>query len=166
MNPNQTDVVGEYLHEVELRLSGLPLLQRRELLADLAAHIATERTDRNVRSESELIEILERLGSPEVVAAAAYEEAGAARSATAAPPPPFAAAAPPPFSAQVPPLEPSPVARAGQHAKWIFAVLAVVGVVLVLCLGAALTVNRGSEDAPPPASVEEPVTPETPVQPG
>jgi uncharacterized membrane protein len=76
MKIKNTDVVAEYLHEVDLRLSGLPVLQRRELLADLAAHIATERTERNIQSEGELIEVLERLGSPEVVAAAAYDEAG------------------------------------------------------------------------------------------
>ena len=73
---NTDDVVAEYLHEVDLRLTGLPVLQRRELLADLAAHIATERTERNIRSEGELIEVLEKLGSPEVVANAAYEEGG------------------------------------------------------------------------------------------
>ena len=84
MSTNKTDVVGEYLREVELRLSGLPLLQRRELLADLETHIETARSE-GVRSEGELIEILERLGSPEVVAAAAYEEAGSLR--VSAPPP-------------------------------------------------------------------------------
>src|SRR4051812_28699514 len=111
MKPSQTDLVGEYLHEVDLRLSGLPLLQRRELLADLAAHIATERTERNVQTEEQLIEILERLGSPEVVAAAAYEEAGAPRMAASVPPPSYGppsygppsftppAAYPPPFAA-------------------------------------------------------------------
>src|ERR1700733_10751073 len=76
MKIQHTDVVAEYLQEVDLRLSGLPVLQRRELLADLAAHVATERTERNIQSEGELIEVLERLGSPEVVAAAAYDEAG------------------------------------------------------------------------------------------
>lgn len=70
------DAVAEYLYELELRLSGLPVLQRRELLADLEAHITNERAERGGISESELLEILERLGSPEVVAAAAYEEAG------------------------------------------------------------------------------------------
>jgi len=84
MNTKHADVVAEYLHEVDLRLSGLPVLQRRELLADLAAHIATERTERDIKTEGELIEVLERLGSPEVVAAAAYQEAGAY------PPPPAA----------------------------------------------------------------------------
>ena len=76
MNTNQTDVVADYLREVDQRLAGLPVLQRRELLADLAAHIAGERAERNLTSEGEVIEVLERLGSPEVVAAAAHEEAG------------------------------------------------------------------------------------------
>jgi len=86
MSINKTDdAVGEYLREVEARLGSLPLLQRRELLADLEAHIATERADRNVQSEGEVLEILERLGSPDVVAAAAYQEAdapGPVRSST------------------------------------------------------------------------------------
>jgi uncharacterized membrane protein len=81
MSSNKTDdAVVEYLHEVELRLAGLPLLQRRELLADLRAHIATERLERSAHSEGEVLEILERLGSPEEVAAAAYEEAGPLRT--------------------------------------------------------------------------------------
>lgn len=81
MSSNKTDdAVVEYLHEVELRLAGLPLLQRRELLADLRAHIASERLERGAHSEGEVLEILERLGSPEEVAAAAYEEAGPPRT--------------------------------------------------------------------------------------
>jgi uncharacterized membrane protein len=80
MKTKNTDVVAEYLHEVDVRLAGLPVLQRRELLADLATHIATERAERNLQSEGELIEVLERLGSPEVVASAAYEEAGVSPS--------------------------------------------------------------------------------------
>jgi uncharacterized membrane protein len=76
MNTKNIDVVSEYLQEVDLRLAGLPVLQRRELLADLAAHVASEQAERNLSTEGELIEVLERLGAPEVVAAAAHEEAG------------------------------------------------------------------------------------------
>ena len=77
MSSNRTnDAVAEYLRELELRLTGLPVLQRRELLAEIEAHISSERLDRGVTSESDVLELLERLGSPEVVAAAAYEEAG------------------------------------------------------------------------------------------
>jgi hypothetical protein len=155
MKSNQTDVVSEYLHEVDLRLSGLPLLQRRELLADLAAHIATERTERNVRSESELIEILERLGSPEVVAAAAYAEAGGPQPAAAGPPP---FAAPPPFAPQPPFAAPSfvPAAPGGRKRPLLIAaVLAAVGVIIVLCLGGALALNRGSDSPPERAPISD-----------
>ncbi|GAB2613165.1 hypothetical protein Aab01nite_69160 [Paractinoplanes abujensis] len=76
MKTRQNDVVAEYLREIDQRLAGIPVLQRRELLADLEAHIAAERAERNLAGEGELIEVLERLGSPEVVAAAAHEEAG------------------------------------------------------------------------------------------
>jgi len=69
-------LVAEYLNELEQRLNGLPVLQRRELLSDLEAHIVNERAERGVTSEVELLAVLERLGAPEVVAAAAYEEAG------------------------------------------------------------------------------------------
>ncbi len=84
MTAQQDDVVTQYLREVEQRVADLPLLQRRELLADLAAHIEAERTERDVQTESELIEILERLGSPEVVAAAAFEQAGPSAAAPTA----------------------------------------------------------------------------------
>jgi len=81
MSSNKTDdAVSEYLREIELRLAALPLLQRRELLADLRAHIATERLERSANSEGEVLEILERLGGPEEVAAAAYDEAGPQRT--------------------------------------------------------------------------------------
>ncbi|WP_211277766.1 HAAS signaling domain-containing protein, partial [Couchioplanes caeruleus] len=77
MSSDQYDVVvAEYLQEIEQRLHGLPVLQRRELLGDLEAHIATERAERGVSSEADLLHVLERLGAPAVVAAAAYEEAG------------------------------------------------------------------------------------------
>ncbi len=131
MSTNRTDVVGEYLREVELRLSGLPLLQRRELLADLEAHIATAREERGAHSEGELIEILERLGSPEVVAAAAYEEAG------------------PPI--RVPGLSPAPINR---RPRWLLplivasAVLFVLGFVLLLFLGGPVATGGSSVPAP------------------
>jgi hypothetical protein len=105
MTSDRTDnAVAEYLHELELRLTGLPVLQRRELLAEIEAHITTERAERGVTSESDLLDVLERLGSPEVVAAAAYEEAGMAEpvlsyaGATRAAVRPLPAVAPPPDS--------------------------------------------------------------------
>jgi uncharacterized membrane protein len=128
MNTKHTDVVMEYLHEVDLRLSGLPVLQRRELLADLAAHIATERTERNIQSEGELIEVLERLGSPEVVAAAAYEEAG--------------------------PYRPVPTAPAHKPVRpWLIPALvgAVIVVILAFCGTAVFAQSSSVHESPAPA---------------
>jgi len=144
MTINQTDLVTEYLHEVDFRLSGLPLLQRRELLADLHAHIAEARL--TAPSEGELIEILERLGSPEEVAAAAYAEAGE-RPPVAEPP--------------VPPLTP----RSSAWPVWLTAVI-VAAVVLFACalLGGFLLV-RGSSAEPPTPTVEMPPAVEAPAIP-
>jgi hypothetical protein len=145
MSTNRTDVVGEYLREVELRLGGLPLLQRRELLADLEAHIAEARLD--AHSEGELIEILERLGSPEVVAAAAYEEAGlqsgqgwwrGGRPGGPLPP-------------RTPVLHPTPVRRGWP--PWVIVLIAVGALMLVFVLCGAFFAARTStsETHPVPA---------------
>jgi hypothetical protein len=112
MISNKTDdAVAEYLHELELRLTGLPVLQRRELLAEIEAHISTERVERGVTSESDVLELLERLGSPEVVAAAAYEEAGMGEPVLAYAGPARAAVRPLPVVA--PPPDSPPPAYAG-----------------------------------------------------
>jgi hypothetical protein len=144
MSTHKTDVAGEYLREVELRLSGLPLLQRRELLADLDAHIAEAR--QHVQSEGELIEVLERLGSPEVVAAAAYQEAG----------PPLPPPAPPPMPPPVHGMSPPPVNRGRQ--TWLIVLIVVAALVFVLCLAGVLGFSRGTTldsepipAGPPPA---------------
>jgi uncharacterized membrane protein len=140
MNTKQNDIVTEYLHEVDLRLSGLPVLQRRELLADLAAHVATERTERTVRTEGELIEILERLGSPEVVAAAAYEEAGSAPTV--------------------------PTARRAERPGWLIPVASAVAILLIFLNFTAAVVSRSAG----PAIEERPagvmIQPVEPAQPG
>ena len=128
MSTYRTDVVGEYLREVELRLSGLPLLQRRELLADLEAHITTARQERGAHSEGELIEILERLGSPEVVAAAAYEEAG------------------PPI--RVPGLSPAPINR---RPRWLIALIVASAVLFVIGFLGLLFFAR-ADQSPLPAA--------------
>jgi uncharacterized membrane protein len=129
MKTRNTDVVAEYLHEVDQRLAGLPVLQRRELLADLAAHIATERAERDLKTEGELIEVLERLGSPEVVAAAAREEAGL--------------------------LPVVPERPRSRRSSWpVVAIVAGVLLVLVLCVGTAFVgrSSTGVEQYPAPAA--------------
>jgi hypothetical protein len=107
-------------------------------MADLAAHIEAERLERNLVSEVDLIEVLERLGTPEAVAAAAYAAAGPL-------PPPVAPPAPPP----------APKSRAPY---WLGAgAIAAVVLIVALCLGALLmTRTAGPEIAPqpqPPAAV-------------
>lgn len=189
MRDRTSDAVAEYLHELELRLTGLPVLQRRELLAEIAAHISTERVDRGATSESDLLELLERLGSPEVVAAAAYEEAGmaepqlahagparaVARPLPVVPPPddyrgPF----PPsfghrPFSVPPvagPPLAPPPLPQqentTGLRVVIGIAIAAVV-VVLLGCLAGGLMLASGSSvDGPAQAPVIQPAEPAPP----
>jgi uncharacterized membrane protein len=145
MSMNKTDdAVSEYLREVGVRLGGLPLLQRRELLADLEAHIANERAERNVRSEGEVLEILERLGSPEAVAAAAYEEAG-----------------PVPFRPAAAPILPiMPIVRPSGRRWWPLAVALAAGVlVLLVVLGLTFVLARSGAALPAePAPVAPPAT--------
>jgi hypothetical protein len=195
MISNRTnDAVAEYLHELELRLTGLPVLQRRELLAEIAAHISTERVERGVTSESDVLELLERLGSPEVVAAAAYEEAGMAepqlahagatrapaRALPAIPPPPDS---PPPASAgpfppsfghrpySVPPVAgppfppPPPVRESNTGLRVVIGIaIATVVVVLLGCLAGGMLISQGSVSDAPAPSVERAV-PAPPVEP-
>ncbi|MFI5894340.1 HAAS signaling domain-containing protein [Actinoplanes sp. NPDC051513] len=149
MKTQHTDVVAEYLREVDLRLAGLPVLQRRELLADLAAHIENERVERNLQGEAELIEVLERLGSPEVVARAAYEEAG--------PLPPVVEPPLPPRMA--PPMPPAP---RRERAPWVLPVIGVgfvsFLVLMVLCAGFFAFSRQGN-----PAPAPEIATPAAPA---
>ena len=141
MKTQYTDVVAEYLREVDLRLAGLPVLQRRELLADLAAHIENERLERHLQGEAELIEVLERLGSPEVVARAAYEEAGPL-------PPPLVAGPPMP-----PPMPPRLSSPPRERAPWVLPVVGVgfvsFLVLMVLCAG-FFALSREANPAPTP----------------
>ena len=145
MKTQYSDVVAEYLREVDLRLAGLPVLQRRELLADLAAHIATERAERHLQSEAELIEVLERLGSPEVVARAAYEEAGALPPIAAPPLPPS-----PPMAASRPPRD---------RAPWVLPIvgagLVAMLVAMALCAGLFFFARSAGSPAEPMPAVPE-----------
>lgn len=127
MSTNKTDdAVIEYLREIEVRLGSLPLLQRRELLADLEAHIANERAEHNVQSEGEVLEILERLGSPEVVAAAAWAEAGTGTPVT-----------------PIPRIALAPIGR--RHRYWPAAAVVAGAIVLVLLACGAFLFSRGSD---------------------
>jgi hypothetical protein len=156
MRTQYSDVVAEYLREVDLRLAGLPVLQRRELLADLAAHIENERHERHLQGESELIEVLERLGSPDVVARAAFEEAG--------PLPPVVEPPMPPLPPRMAPSVPQPPR---ERAPWVLPVIGVglVAFLIMAALCAGFFAMARSDQSPAPISVTpagsaEPPTPE------
>ncbi|XVV13097.1 HAAS signaling domain-containing protein [Actinoplanes sp. CA-131856] len=153
MKTNHSDVVAEYLREVDQRLAGLPVLQRRELLADLAAHIATERDERNLASEGEVIEVLERLGSPEAIAAAAHEEAGTRPRPPQTAYPHFS---PPPQGFYPPPTP--PVRR--RSTNWALIGLVAGGAIVVLfVLCGFFALSGGRDSAPEPAELEAPPAP-------
>ncbi|XVU25864.1 HAAS signaling domain-containing protein [Actinoplanes sp. CA-054009] len=166
MKTNHTDVVAEYLREVDQRLAGIPVLQRRELLADLAAHIAAERDERNLASEGEVIEVLERLGTPEAIAAAAHEEAGTR------PRPPQAAYGPPPQAFYPPPAPPMAPARPRRPTNWaLIGLLGGAAVVVLFVLCGFFALAQGPDSAPEPAenmapaptATVDPVDPPTPT---
>jgi uncharacterized membrane protein len=69
-------LVEGYLNDVGSRLKGVAKSQRQELLVDLQTHINQLRADEQADSEASIRNILDRLGSPETVAAAARTEAG------------------------------------------------------------------------------------------
>jgi hypothetical protein len=138
-NTTSDDAVREYLRSVDQHLGGLPMLQRRELVNDLEAHIAAERAEGGAHSEGQVLEILERLGSPEVVAAAAYAEAGPAGGF---PLPPPAAVAPP--AVGVPQRRPSWV-------PLVVAVVAVTALLFLLGLAGLMFFARSATSEPVPA---------------
>lgn len=69
-------LVEDYLNDVDSRLQGVAKSQRQELLGDLQTHINQLRADEQADSEADVRNILDRLGTPETVAAAARTEAG------------------------------------------------------------------------------------------
>lgn len=77
-------LVEDYLNDVAERLkaTNLPRDERRELLTDLRGHIDQLRTQRPAETEADMLNILDRLGSPEDVVAAARAESATAEPAT------------------------------------------------------------------------------------
>lgn len=68
MNATATDdIVRDYLARVEARAAALPPDRRRELLADLAEHIATSRAEAEHDDEPTVRTILDRLGEPDEI---------------------------------------------------------------------------------------------------
>jgi len=68
-DPIETD----YLHRLDLAARVLPDDRRRELVDEIAGHIAESRAGGEVRTEAHLRTLLDRLGSPAEIVAAAQE---------------------------------------------------------------------------------------------
>ena len=62
------DMVKRYLEELDAALRGLPPEVRRQMVADVASHIAEGRTGLDPLDEAGLRSLLDRLGEPEAIA--------------------------------------------------------------------------------------------------
>lgn len=67
--PHATQIVDGYLARLEAELADVPAARRDELLDDVRAHIAEARAALGDESDAGLLNIVERLGDPAVVAA-------------------------------------------------------------------------------------------------
>lgn len=144
------DLAAAYLAEVESRLTGVSTFAGAELLADLRDHIAQS----GATSEAELRTVLDRLGTPETVAAAAHAESTTPPGPPAqpAPPGPPLLAAPAHSAASGHPAAPALPAPPGRGAApAVVVTLIVVGVLLVLCFLAFVMFFAGGSTQPAPA---------------
>jgi hypothetical protein len=69
-------LVAEYLQRLDAELRGLPRARRRELVDEIAGHIAEARGELESEDEAEVRTLLDRLGEPEDIAAEATERHG------------------------------------------------------------------------------------------
>jgi HAAS domain-containing protein len=70
-------LVDDYLRALDRELGGLPRARRRELVQEIAEHIAEARAGSPSESEAEIRNLLDRLGEPADIAAEARERFGA-----------------------------------------------------------------------------------------
>ena len=69
MTPTADQLVDDYLKELKHELSGVPRARRRELLDEIAGHIADARASLEDNSDAEIRNLLQRLGDPAEIAA-------------------------------------------------------------------------------------------------
>lgn len=75
MTEVETDrLVSEYLVRLDVALSGLPPDRRSQLLTEIADHISTARDSLVNPTETDILNLLERLGSPDAIAAEAGDD--------------------------------------------------------------------------------------------
>jgi hypothetical protein len=71
MNSRADQLVDEYLQRLDAELSDLPRARRRELVEEIAEHIAEARAVLPTQGEAEIRTLLDRLGDPADIAAEA-----------------------------------------------------------------------------------------------
>jgi hypothetical protein len=69
MTSSADQLVDDYLKELKHELSGVPRARRRELLDEIAGHIADARTSLEDNGDAEIRSLLQRLGDPAEIAA-------------------------------------------------------------------------------------------------
>src|SRR5919108_1416559 len=79
MTPRADQLVDEYLQRLDAELYGLPRARRRELVDEIAEHIAEARADLPAEGEPEIRTLLDRLGDPADIAAEARGRTAAPR---------------------------------------------------------------------------------------
>jgi uncharacterized membrane protein len=73
MRKTSHDIGEDYLRRLDRELHDLPKIRRREVVDEIAAHISAARADLAAGDEAGLRNVLERLGTPEDIAADARE---------------------------------------------------------------------------------------------
>ena len=76
MSKTPDELVESYLQDLRRALGDLPKERRREVVDEVAEHIAESRAGLPVESEVEIRNLLERVGDPEEIAAEARERFG------------------------------------------------------------------------------------------
>jgi uncharacterized membrane protein len=77
--PHADQLVSDYLGRLDSALAGLPKSRREEILDEIANHIADERRQLADESDTDVLNLLDRVGSPAEVAGAARDETVDAR---------------------------------------------------------------------------------------
>ena len=81
MTPTSADnIVARYLGRLDEELHGLPEARRRELVHEIATRIAEERQALDAETDADVIDILDRVGNPGVIAAQARKQFGIAET--------------------------------------------------------------------------------------
>jgi hypothetical protein len=73
MSTSADNLVDRYLAQLDRELRGLPAPRRREVMQEIAGHIATARRELGAETDPDVLNLLERVGDPSEIAADARE---------------------------------------------------------------------------------------------